>query len=323
MARTGPAGAVEAVRRFNRYYTRRIGALEEGWLGSDLTLAETRVLWELGHSPGTTASALAGDLGLDAGYLSRILRGFRARGFLEARPAPGDGRVRHLTLTPKGRKRLAPLEERSSAQVRDMLAPLAAPRRARLLDAMAEVQTLLGAKESGDAGKGASSVVLRAPRAGDFGWVVERHGAVYAREYGWDARFEGLVAKIVGDFLAERPDPARERAWIAERCGERVGCVFLVRRSATSAQLRLLLVEPSARGHGVGSSLVDACIDFARSAGYSNVVLWTQSVLRAARAIYAARGFRRVASEKHAEFGTPLTGETWELDLSPVRAPAK
>jgi len=324
MARSGPAGAVEAVRRFNRYYTRRIGILEEGWLGSDLTLAETRVLWELGHAPGSTASVLAGDLGLDAGYLSRILRGFRTRGYLEARPAPGDGRVRHLALTPRGRRLLAPLEERSSAQVRAMLAPLAAPRRARLLDAMAAVQDLLGADEPVDAGPGRdASVVLRAPRAGDFGWVVERHGAVYAREYGWDTRFEGLVAKIVGDFLAAQPDASRERAWIAERAGERVGCVFLVRRSAATAQLRLLLVEPSARGKGVGSSLVDACVDFARSAGYSSIVLWTQSVLRAARAIYAAKGFRRVASEKHAEFGTPLTGETWKLDLAPLRAPAK
>jgi DNA-binding MarR family transcriptional regulator/predicted N-acetyltransferase YhbS len=323
MAGSGPAGAVEAVRRFNRYYTRRIGVLEEGWLGSDLTLAETRVLWELGHAPGTTASVLAHDLGLDAGYLSRILRGFRARGYVEAQPASGDGRVRHLTLTARGRRRLAPLEARSSAQVRAMLAPLAAPRRSQLLDAMAAVQSLLGPDTPAAAGKPEAGVVLRAPRAGDFGWVVERHGAIYAREQGWDERFEGLVAKIVGDFLAARPDPVRERAWIAERGGERVGCVFLVRRSRASAQLRLLLVEPSARGHGVGSALVDACIDLARSAGYSNIVLWTQSVLHAARAIYAAKGFRRVASEKHAEFGTPLTGETWKLDLAPVKAPAR
>jgi len=320
MEHRSPAAAVEAVRRFNRYYTRRIGVLEEGWLGSDLTLAGTRVLWELGHAPGTTASALAAALGLDEGYLSRILRGFRARGWLEARPAPGDARVRLLELTARGRHRLASLEARSSAEVRAMLGPLDASGRDRLIESLSAVQSLL---EAPAPAARPADLVLREPRSGDYGWVVERHGAVYAREHGWGAAFEGLVAKIVGEYLARAPDPARERAWIAESAGQRVGCVFLVRRTRASAQLRLLLVEPGARGLGIGSRLVDACIEFARAAGYSNIMLWTQSILRPARAIYAAKGFRRVASGRHAEFGTPLIGETWRLDLPALRAPAK
>jgi DNA-binding MarR family transcriptional regulator/N-acetylglutamate synthase-like GNAT family acetyltransferase len=300
---------IQAVRRFNRLYTRRIGVLDEALLGSGLALAEVRVLWEIGHAPGTAASALAERLAMDSGYLSRILRGFRARGWVEATASEEDARQRRLTLTAKGRRRLEPLERRSNAQVAAMLAELGPARGERLVEAMRSIQALLE-----PAGPVARPYAIREPRAGDFGWVVERHGAVYAGEYGWDTTFEGLVAEIVARYL-RRHDPARERAWIAEREGDRIGCVFLVGQSRRVAQLRLLLVDPSARGLGVGSRLVDECIRFARDARYGRIVLWTQSILTAARSLYGRKGFRLVASEKHRSFGAELVGENWELDL--------
>jgi DNA-binding MarR family transcriptional regulator/N-acetylglutamate synthase-like GNAT family acetyltransferase len=303
-----PAG-IEAVRRFNRFYTRRIGVLDEALLGSGLALAEVRVLWEIGHAPGCAASALADRLALDSGYLSRILRGFRARGWVEATASDEDARQRRLTLTAKGRRGLEPLERRSNAQVAAMLAELGPARRERLVEAMRSIQALLDPAEPV-----AWPYTLREPRPGDFGWVVERHGAVYAREYGWDTTFEGLVAEIVAKYL-RRHDPARARAWIAEREGDRIGCVFLVGQSRRVAQLRLLFVEPSARGLGVGSQLVDECIRFARAARYGRIVLWTQSILTSARSIYARKGFRIVASEKHRSFGAELAGENWALEL--------
>ena len=309
MSKRDSASAVEAVRRFNRFYTRRIGVLDEALLGSGLSLAEARVLWELGHEPGVTATALGARLSIDAGYLSRILRAFRARGWLGVRPAPRDARVRHLALTAAGRRRLAPLERGSRAQVAAMLADLGPTHRGRLLEAMGTVEALLD-----PAAALSPAFEIRAPRAGDFGWIVERHGALYAAERGWGPRFEGLVAEIVADFLRAH-DPGRERAWIAQRGAERIGTVMLVRGSARVAQLRLLLVEPAARGLGVGSRLVDECIAFARAAGYARLMLWTQSVLVPARRLYAGKGLRLARREKHREFGVPLTGESWELAL--------
>ena len=312
-----PRDPVEAVRAFNRFYTRRIGVLDEALLDSGLALAQARVLWELGHDPGVTASLLRERLGLDAGYVSRILRGFGARGWVAAAPVAHDARRRRLSLTAKGRRALEPLERRTREQVGAMLGAVTPGARERLLEAMRTVQAVLEPPRAET-----RPYVLREPRPGDFGWIVERHGAVYAREYGWDATFEGLVAEVVANYL-RRHDAARERAWIAERDGERIGCVLLVRRSARVAQLRLLLVEPSARGLGVGARLVAECVAFARAAGYERITLWTQSILVAARSIYRSQGFRRVAQEPHESFGARLVGESWELGLAPVREPAR
>jgi DNA-binding MarR family transcriptional regulator/ribosomal protein S18 acetylase RimI-like enzyme len=305
----GAAAGVAAVRRFNRFYTRRIGVLNEALLGSGFSLAQVRVLWELAHQDDLTASSLGDALALDAGYLSRVLAGFRARGFVSSSASSRDARVRHLRLTPRGRKALAPLERRAAGEVRRMLSRLAPGGRARLVGAMAAIESLLG-----EPAGGVQSFVLRDPAPGDFGWIVERHGALYALEHGWDASFEALVAGIVGRFM-EACKPGRERAWIAERDGERLGCVLLVERSPRVAQLGLLLVDPAGRGMGVGSALVEQCIRFARGAGYRRLMLWTQSSLAAARRIYAAKGLRKMREERHRSFGRDLLGEDWQLDL--------
>lgn len=303
------ARRVAAVRRFNRFYTRRIGVLNDALLGSGFSLAEARVLWELAHQDNLTASTLEAALGLDAGYLSRVLAGFRARGYVSSSASARDARVRELRLTARGRKALAPLERRAVREVRRMLSRLAPGGQERLLAAMAAIETLLG-----EPAREPRAFVLRDPAPGDFGWIVERHGALYAREHGWDASFEALVASIVGRFMGSRK-PAREHAWIAEREGERLGCVLVVERSPRVAQLRLLLVEPAARGMGVGSALVEQCIRFARDAGYRKIMLWTQASLAAARRIYAAQGFRKVRVERHHSFGRELVGEDWQLAL--------
>jgi DNA-binding MarR family transcriptional regulator/N-acetylglutamate synthase-like GNAT family acetyltransferase len=317
------AGRVAAVRQFNRFYTRRLGLLANGLYGSDFSLAEMRVLWELAHHAGVSASELEGRLGLDPGYMSRILRGLRERGLARAVPAEHDGRVRHLELTAKGRKAFAPFDRRSGEEVRCAIAHLSAAEQGRLVAAMRSIEALLegdrpgtdqgqtGVRPCSDPGSG---FTLREPRPGDFGWIVHRHGVVYAQEYGWGARFEALVADIVAKFVRELR-PKRERCWIAERGGQIAGCVFLVERSATVAQLRLLLVEPSARGLGVGGELVAQCIAFARAAGYRKMVLWTNDILHAARRIYQRAGFELVKSEPHASFGHRLVGQTWELQL--------
>jgi DNA-binding MarR family transcriptional regulator/GNAT superfamily N-acetyltransferase len=305
---------VAALRAFNRFYTRRIGVLNEHLLDTRFSLPESRVLWELAHSPGTSASALARELELDAGYLSRLLASLRERGLVKAQRAADDGRRTLLTLSAAGRRAFAPLDRRSQQQMAGLLAPLPQPAQQDLVDAVRRLQALLGAP--------AGAVQLRSHRAGDIGWVVARHGALYAQEYGWDLRFEALVARIGADFI-DRFDAAREACWIAERDGERLGCVFLVQaRDETSgkpergvAQLRLLLVEPAARGLGVGRQLVDACTAFAREAGYRRIRLWTNSVLLAARGIYAKAGYTLVASEPHTSFGHALVGEVWELAL--------
>ncbi len=300
---------VEAARRFNRFYTRTIGVLREGAYKSPFSLTEVRVLYELAHRDQPTATALGRDLGLDAGYLSRILRGFERRGLVLKTRSTADGRQSHLALTAQGRKVFAPLNARSHDEVAALLGGLSSAAQGRLVGAMQTIERLLGDREEPHA-----PYVLRSPQPGDLGWVVHRHGAVYAQEYGYDAQFEALVAGIVAQFV-QRLDPKRERCWIAEQRGEVVGSVFLVARSKTVAQLRLLLVEPNARGSGLGTRLVSECVRFARQTVYRKVMLWTQSELRAARRLYEAAGFRMVRKEKNHSFGKDLVSETWELDL--------
>ncbi|MBL8346944.1 MAG: MarR family transcriptional regulator [Rubrivivax sp.] len=338
MTRTDPAleQRAQSLRAFNRFYTRRIGVLGERVLDSPFSLAETRVLWELAHapqaagepaSPGTTASALARTLGLDTGYLSRLLASLRRRGLVIAAADRADRRRRPLRLSAAGQRAFAPLERRSQQQMSALLAPLSDAQQRELMAATERVGALLGdAAEAGDAAP-PSAVRLRPPVPGDMGWVVSRHAALYAQEYGWDWRFEALVARIAADFI-ERFDPAREACWIAERdtaAGpERLGCVFLVqaRDEATGevepgiAQLRMLLLDPAARGQGLGKRLVDECERFARERGYRRIRLWTNRVLAAARGIYQAAGYRLLASEKHTSFGKKLVGEIWELELT-------
>lgn len=300
---------IAAVREFNRFYTRRIGVLDAAYLDSPFSVTEARVLYELAHRDAPTATEIGRDLGLDAGYLSRILARFARKGLLQRDRSAADGRRRHLSLTDAGRAAFAPLDTRSHDQIGAMLRQLAAPAQDRLVGAMRTVEQLLAPRAEQEA-----AFRIRQPCAGDMGWVVHRHGVLYADEYGWDARFEALVAGIVARFV-ERFDPAHERCWIAERGGEVVGCVFLVRRTKAVGQLRLLLVEPDARGMGIGRRLVEECIAFAREAGYRRVVLWTNDVLHAARRIYERAGFRLSAEEAHHSFGQDLVGQTWELRL--------
>jgi DNA-binding MarR family transcriptional regulator/GNAT superfamily N-acetyltransferase len=297
---------VRAVRAFNRFYTQRIGILRR-YLDTDFTLTEVRVLYELAHRPPLAARDLVRELELDAGYLSRILRRFDERGWLAREPAPHDARQALLRLTEAGYATFAPLQQKSRDETAALLATVQPAARPRLIAALETVHRLLEPT-------GERRIVLREPRAGDLGWVVQAHGELYAREYGWNSEFEALVAEIAARFL-RRFDPEGERGWIAEVDGERAGCVFLVRKSATVAQLRLLLVRPEARGLGLGGRLIDACIAFARERGYRKIVLWTQSNLVAARAIYAARDFVLKASEPNEAFGKKLVSETWERPL--------
>jgi len=302
------AARIGAVRRFSRFYTRQIGLLREGLLASSFSLTESRVLYELAHRTDPTATELARDLDLDAGYLSRMLRSFEAQGLVEKRRSATDGRQSHLVLTEAGRAAFAPLNERSTAEVGAMLAKLDLATQNRLTGAMATIEAILSPADD------APPYSLRAHRPGDIGWVIGRHGAIYHHEFGWDQSFEALVAEIGAKFI-QQFDPAWERAWIAERHGERIGSVFLVRQSAEVAKLRLLLVEPSARGLGLGRRLTEECIRFARERGYAKLTLWTNDVLTAARAIYDRAGFKLVASEPHHSFGVDLVGENWELEL--------
>ena len=301
---------VGAVRRFNRFYTRRIGVLQEGLLKSPFSLTEARVIYELAQHDETTATELGAELGLDAGYRSRILRDFHERGLIGRRPLETDRRQTLLSLTAAGRTAFARLDAASGEQVASMLESLPEDRQERLLEAMAAIETLLGEAPS----RPASGPVLRRPRPGDMGWVVHRHGVLYAREYGWDERFEALVAEIVAGFIRGH-DPARERCWIAEWEGKAVGSVFLVQQSSEVAKLRCLLVEPRARGLGIGRRLVDECVAFARQLGYRKMTLWTNSVLVDARRLYEKAGFRCVHSEPNRDFGKSLIAETWELEL--------
>ncbi|HEX5325055.1 MAG TPA: bifunctional helix-turn-helix transcriptional regulator/GNAT family N-acetyltransferase [Acetobacteraceae bacterium] len=301
---------IAAVRRFSRFYTRRIGLLHEGLLGSTLSLTEGRVIYELGHRKHATATALAAELELDQGYLSRILRGFEERGLISRRPSASDGRQVILTLAEAGRTLFAMIDASSRREIAGMLARLSSAGQSRLIAALRTAETLLGgAPPEPDPG-----YVLRPPKSGDLGWVVHRHGALYAAEYGWDATFEGLVAKVAANFIKSF-DAGRDRCWIAERDAAIVGSVFLVRHTDQVAKLRLLYVEPDARGLGIGRRLTQECIDAARAAGYRTLSLWTNDVLIAARRIYKAEGFRMVSSEPHHSFGKHLIGETWSLEL--------
>ena len=300
---------VGEVRRFNRFWTRQIGVLREGYLESPFSLTEVRVFYELAHREETTAGELGEELGLDAGYLSRILSGFQKHGLIRKRPSEADGRRRLLRLTERGRGAFAPLEARSRSEIGAMLGGISIAGQERLVEAMRAIERLLSFRPDP-----AVPYLLRPPQPGDMGWVVHRHGVLYAREYGWDERFEALVAGIVAKFI-QQYDPRVERCWIAERDGEVVGCVFLVRESEEVAKLRLLLVEPEARGLGIGSRLVEECIRFARQAGYLKITLWTNDVLNSARRIYEAMGFQLVHEKPHRSFGHDLVGQTWELML--------
>lgn len=300
---------VEAVRRFNRFYTQQIGVLEEGLLKSPFSLAEARVIYELAHHERSTATELGAELGLDAGYLSRILGGFQRRGLIAKEQSEADGRRNILSLTEQGQEAFAKLNAASRREIAAMLGQLSGERQASLVEAMRTIEGLLGAQPERRV-----AYLLRPHQPGDMGWVVHRHGVLYAQEYGWDERFEALVAEIVAKFI-QSYDPRRERCWLAEKDGENVGSVFLVKRSKTVAKLRLLLVEPRARGLGIGSRLVNECVRFARGAGYRKITLWTNSVLHAARHVYEKTGFRLVDEEPHHSFGHELIAETWELEL--------
>lgn len=298
---------IDRARRFNRFYTRAIGMLGEGYLGSGFTLAEARVIYELANREAPTSRQIGKALALDPGYLSRILKRLEAQGLVERARAEGDRRQHRLSLTEQGLRAFARLDQGARDSMGALVAHLPAPALDRLSGAMAEIEDLVSARPSG-------RITLRDRRPGDLGWVVERHASVYAKEYGWDARFETLVARIVAEMTAA-PDSSRERCWIAERDGQRLGCVFLAKDDRETARLRLLLVEPAARGEGLGRKLVETAVAFARRAGYREIVLWTHRELHAARRIYADIGFRKTEEWQHHDFGPVSTGETWRLVL--------
>jgi DNA-binding MarR family transcriptional regulator/GNAT superfamily N-acetyltransferase len=303
---------VAAVRRFNRFYTRAIGLLEKGYLGTAYTLAEGRVLYEIAKGDGVTAKAVGEITGLDAGYLSRIIGRLERDGAVSRERSAADGRSAMLRLTAHGQAVFGPFDQRSDALVEGMIGGLSSSARARLTQAMAQVETLLGATSQ-------APVVLRRHRAGDMGWIVERHGVTYAREYGWNGRIEAETARICADFL-DRYDPEVERCWIVERGGERIGCAFLVKDEDPGVgRLRLLMLEPAARGLGLGKRLVAECVDFARAAGYREIVLWTHAVLVAARGIYAAQGFELERTWTHDDFGHAEVSETWRLKVGRIK----
>jgi DNA-binding MarR family transcriptional regulator/N-acetylglutamate synthase-like GNAT family acetyltransferase len=302
--------AVAEVRSFNRRYTKWVGALDRHHLGSAYSLAEIRVLYEIANHASTLARDIADQLGLDAGYLSRILNRFDKAGLIERKTSEEDGRAVTLSLTAKGRSLFDDLDRLAADRIGKAIAGLDEGQQARLTSAMGVVGQLIGEMRSAKP----REVLLRAPRAGDYGWAVERHGVIYDAEFGWGPAFEGLVAELFGKF-AQAHDPKRERCWIAELNGERVGCVFVVERELNVAQLRCLLVEPKARGHGVGGKLVDACVTFARGAGYRQMMLWTNKGLDSARKIYESVGFGLVEEKAHRDFGPELIGQSWEMDL--------
>jgi DNA-binding MarR family transcriptional regulator/N-acetylglutamate synthase-like GNAT family acetyltransferase len=312
----GERSAVAIVRAFNRYYTGVIGVLDDGLLRTPYSLIEARVIFELAQRDRAEVTELRRGLGLDAGYLSRLLTRLDENGLVVRERSDEDGRRQLVALTDQGRQAYDLLDRRSAEQIGALLEPLPEPERNRLLGAMSTIATVLDR----GAGRPASpaTIVIRSPRPGDLGWVVQRHGELYAAEYGWDASFEHLVMRIVADSFAntaESTEPAREAAWIAELDGERAGCVFCTSKDARTAQLRLLLVEPWARGHGLGGRLVEECLRFARAAGYAEIVLWTNGVLDAARRIYERAGFTLVESEPHHSFGHDLVGQYWRRDV--------
>jgi len=299
---------VQAVRRFNRFYTRQIGVLQDNWLGSAFSLPEARVLYELAHHDQPTATDIGRELGIDAGYLSRMLRSLDHRGFVRRTRSAADGRRAHLSLTRSGQSAFSRLNQQTESDVASRLRPLPAADQRRLVDAMQVIEGVLGAGSAAP-----TAYVLRPPRPGDYGWIVHRQAVLYAEEWGYNEAFEALVAEIVAAFVKELR-PSRERCWIAEKDGEVVGSVFLVRKSDKVAKLRLLYVEPSARGCGIGARLIDECVRFARQAGYRKLTLWTQSELDAARRLYKKAGFVLTAKKTHDSFGRQgLVAETWDL----------
>ncbi|WP_459960945.1 bifunctional helix-turn-helix transcriptional regulator/GNAT family N-acetyltransferase [Nocardia sp. IFM 10818] len=305
---------IAAVRDFNRRYTRVIGVLREGLVDTPFSLTEARILFELASSGPWEVVTLRQTLGLDPGYLSRILARFENDGLIERRRAERDRRVQEVQLSERGWDVFAELDERSSRDAANLLEAHAPTDRDRLIGAMRTIERILEPETD------AADVTLREPLPGDHGWVIQRNAALYAAEYGWDGEYEALVARIVADFLNSR-DPQRERMWVAELDGEPVGAVYCMKESDTTARLRLLLVEPSARGHGVGSALVDECLRFAAAAGYAEIVLWTNDVLTAARRIYERAGFELVEANPHHSFGADLVGQTWRRGLEPEARP--
>jgi DNA-binding MarR family transcriptional regulator/GNAT superfamily N-acetyltransferase len=300
---------VAAVRRFNRFYTHKIGVLREGYLGSSFSLTQARVLYELAHREKPTAAELSKELALDAGYLSRILRAFERLGLIRKAPSDTDGRESLISLTAQGQEAFAPLNARSRDEIGAMLSALSPVEQGRLIEAMSTIEALLGARPEPK-----TPYLLRPPQPGDLGWVVHRHGAVCAQERKWDEQFEALAANIVAKFVRTF-DPARERCWIAEKDGEVVGSAFLVHHSKAVAGLRLLLVEPKARGQGIGARLVSECVRFARQARYRRVALRTYGLPPAARRVYERAGFRLIHEEPHHRFGRDLVEQAWELPL--------
>ncbi|PFH11366.1 DNA-binding MarR family transcriptional regulator [Collimonas sp. PA-H2] len=294
------------VRHFNRFYTDKIGVLHEHLLDSVFSLTELRILYELAHRSTLTAADLARELSLNPGYLSRVISGFEKKGLLERVRSEADGRIAQLRLTELGRATFAPLNDASQREVAAMLGKLSVPEQHQLVDAMQQIEGLLGQRTS--------SYLLRDPRPGDMGWVVHRHGVLYAQDYGWNSDFEALVADIVANYMRDF-DAASERCWIAEKDGKVAGSVFVVRHDETTAKLRMLYVEPSARGMGMGRRLVEECLHFAKFAGYKKMLLWTNSILVGARDIYTKAGFEKIAEESHHSFGKDLVGETWARDL--------
>lgn len=309
MLTTNLEDRVNAIRHFNRFLTRRIGVLREGLLHTPYSLTEARILFELGHRDKLTAADIGRELGLDAGYLSRILTGLEQQGLVEKSRSESDGRQRLLSLTAAGQNASTLLDQRSREEVAEMLSELAEDDQQRLLKAMQTIESILD-KDF----KFSEPFFLRTHQPGDMGWITHRHGLLYAQEYGWDETFEALVAQITSDFI-KNFDPKKERCWVAEMNGEIVGSVFVVKADEMTAKLRLLLVEPKARGYGLGTRLVDECIRFAKRTGYKKLVLWTNSVLLEARHIYQKRGFTLVEEESHHSFGHNLIGENWELAL--------
>jgi DNA-binding MarR family transcriptional regulator/ribosomal protein S18 acetylase RimI-like enzyme len=299
---------IAAVRAFNRFYTRKLGVLDQQFIKSPYSLSEARVLYELAHREDLAAKEIGIELGLDPGYLSRIIQNFDETGLITRKALPSDRRQYRLSLTAKGRQAFAKLDRSSHDDIAAMIAAVPRSDAERLTAAMATIERLLGA------GGSSPPAILRDPGPGDMGWVVQSHGSFYAREYGFDASFEGLVAEIAGKFLTSF-DASRERCWIADLDGTPVGSVFLVRHSDDVAKLRLLLIDPAARGQGLGQRLVAECIGFAKARGYRKITLWTQSILVAARKIYQDAGFVRIATEPHRSFGQSLVGETWEREL--------
>ena len=301
---------IAEIRAFNRHYTRWVGALERRHLGSSFSLAEARVLYELAHQPGMIARDIIERLGLDPGYLSRMLKRFESDGLIEREKAEGDGRAAELRPKSVGLALFDELDHKAAERIGGAIEGLSEQERERLTAAMGLVARLT----SKGAERTDGEILLREPRSGDYGWAIERHGIIYDTEFGWGPQFEGLVAELFGKFAAKH-DPMRERCWIAELDGKRAGCVFVVEREARLAQLRCLLVEPKARGKGVGAALVGECINFARGAGYERMMLWTNKGLDSARRIYESVGFELVDEEPHADFGVPLIGQNWEMAL--------